>query len=361
MANKGTVFVSGCFDILHGGHIEFFLSAKALGDKLIVCVPTDDIFTRHKQRKPALSVEHRVELIRALRMVDHVVIGDDPEPGLNFATQFLIMRADILAVTEDDQYTEAKQALCQSLGAEYVKLPKTCAYDQISSSAISQYLKRPTHAPLRVDFAGGWLDVPKLSRPDTFIVNCAISPLVSLSSWPYRIGGGLGGSAAYKILVGSDSVSGELAAGVGWQDPAIINETGLCVWKSGPRPQLHFKTNGDFLAGTMGIVWTGKPHSTPDLVDKPRDYGWIMAAGIQAMNAVKTNNLRLLAKAVDYSYKAQMSEGMDPLPDIDGAIAKKYLGSGWGGYALYLFDAGCRPDSVIPVEPYLRDWSAPTA
>ncbi|MFA6320075.1 MAG: adenylyltransferase/cytidyltransferase family protein [archaeon] len=30
------VFVSGCFDIIHGGHVEFFKSAKNLGDYLIV-------------------------------------------------------------------------------------------------------------------------------------------------------------------------------------------------------------------------------------------------------------------------------------------------------------------------------------
>jgi hypothetical protein len=47
------------------------------------------------------------------------------------------------------------------------------------------------HAPLRVDFAGGWLDVPRFSRPGAFVVNCAVSPLVSLDDWPFHVGGGL--------------------------------------------------------------------------------------------------------------------------------------------------------------------------
>lgn len=34
---KKIVFVSGCYDIIHGGHVEFFQQAKALGDYLVVC------------------------------------------------------------------------------------------------------------------------------------------------------------------------------------------------------------------------------------------------------------------------------------------------------------------------------------
>ena len=54
----------------------------------------------------------------------------------------------------------------------------------------------PTDAPMRVDLAGGWLDVPKHSRTNGFIVNCAISPKVSLTNWSYEKQSGLGGSAA---------------------------------------------------------------------------------------------------------------------------------------------------------------------
>lgn len=60
-------------------------------------------------------------------------------------------------------------------------------------------------------------DVPKLARPGAFIVNCAIAPLVSLGAWPYRLGGGLGGSGAHALLSGRDGVAAELELGVGWQ------------------------------------------------------------------------------------------------------------------------------------------------
>jgi hypothetical protein len=63
--------------------------------------------------------------------------------------------------------------------------------------------------------------VPKHARQGAFIVNCAMSPLVSLHDWQYEVGGGLGGSAAHALLCGRNSVQSELDLGVGWQDPAV--------------------------------------------------------------------------------------------------------------------------------------------
>lgn len=65
--------------------------------------------------------------------------------------------------------------------------------------------------------AGGWLDMPCQARQGAYVVNCAISPTVSLHDWPYAIGGGLGGSAAWALLQGRDSTQSELDLGVGWQ------------------------------------------------------------------------------------------------------------------------------------------------
>ena len=54
------VFVSGCFDVLHGGHLEFFEQAKALGDYLIVCLPSDPVLLLHKNRTPWIPLEHKL-------------------------------------------------------------------------------------------------------------------------------------------------------------------------------------------------------------------------------------------------------------------------------------------------------------
>jgi len=130
-----TVFVSGCYDIIHGGHVEFFTQARALGTRLVVCAPTDGVLEAHKHRV-AMPIEHRLAVLRALRMVDDVVIGADSEPGLNFKTEFLRLRPDILAVTVDDRFETAKRELCKQTGARYVQLPKTLGFAPISSSQI---------------------------------------------------------------------------------------------------------------------------------------------------------------------------------------------------------------------------------
>ena len=133
-------------------------------------------------------------------------------------------------------------------------------------------------------------------------MNCAISPTVSLRDWPYEHNAGLGGSGAWALLNGRDGVTSELDLGVGWQDPAIISETGLCVWRSGSRPDLEIKHNGAFLRGRMAIYWTGTPHITPGLAGLPRDYDAIARAGAAARDSVWKSDLHGLAAAVRQSY-----------------------------------------------------------
>ena len=48
------VFVSGCYDIVHAGHIQFFEEARALGDYLIVSFASEPVLWHHKQRKPSI-------------------------------------------------------------------------------------------------------------------------------------------------------------------------------------------------------------------------------------------------------------------------------------------------------------------
>lgn len=210
--------------------------------------------------------------------------------------------------------------------------------------------------PLRVDFGGGWLDVPRFARAEGFIVNCAITPGVSLEHWPYHRNAGLGGSAAWAALNGRDPLAEDLASGAGWQDPAIIRETGLCVWRSGPKPVLEIKTRGEFLVGRMGLLWTGKPHDTAALADRERDFEEIQVAGNWGRRAVWQDNYAALLQAVRMSYAAQQHEGMEKLSNLPGALARKYCGSGHGGYAVYLFDCRDSRDQsgLVPIEPFIN-------
>ena len=234
------VFVSGCYDIVHAGHIQFFEEARALGDYLIVSFASEPVLWHHKQRKPSIPDEHKKVLLESLRMVDKVILGTGMKKGLDFEEEFLQEKPDILAVTEDDLYSDIKKELCARVGANYVVLPKTPPkFTPVSTTMLVNRIKAPSAVPLRVDFAGGWLDVPRYARKGSYVVNCAITPMVSLCEWPYEKRSGLGGSGAWAMLEGRDPVASELALGVGWQDPAVIAETGLCVWRSGAGCQRH--------------------------------------------------------------------------------------------------------------------------
>lgn len=354
------VFVSGCYDIVHAGHVQFFREARALGDHLTVCFASAEVLWLHKQRRSSLPDEHKRALIAALEMVDDVVIGHGLEEGVDFRDHFLRLKPDILAVTEDDKYTPLKQAMCAEVGARYLVLPKTPPqFPPISTSEIVRWIRAPQEAPLRVDFAGGWLDVPRFARPGAYIVNCAIAPTVSLRDWPYERNAGLGGSGAWALLNGREGVSAELNLGVGWQDPAVIAEWGLCVWHSGARPRLEFKGDGALVRGRLALYWSGRQHCTPELADRPRDFDLIERAGRTAREAVWRQDYSGLAAAVRLSWEMQVAEGMDALPvDVPGALAWKYCGGGFGGYAVYLFsdtaarDAACERPGFRAVEPH---------
>jgi hypothetical protein len=142
--------------------------------------------------------------------------------------------------------------------------------------------------------------------------------------------------------------------GVGWQDPAVIRETGVCVWKSGPKPVLEFKRNGDFLKGKMAILWTGKEHDTPGVVDTPRDFDRIALSARIAREGVLNADIKKLAEGISLYHATQLDEGMEPIPNISGSIAHKYCGGGYGGYALYLFTEESQRATALQSTPHLR-------
>jgi len=89
------VFVSGCYDILHAGHVQFFKDARALGDHLTVCFASDDVLWTHKKRRSSIPQEHKLALLQSLTTVDGVVMGENLELGLDFQDHFLQLRPDI--------------------------------------------------------------------------------------------------------------------------------------------------------------------------------------------------------------------------------------------------------------------------
>lgn len=79
--NETIVMTNGCFDVLHFGHISYLQQAKSLGTRLIVAVNDDQSVSRLKgPYRPINSLEHRMSVLAALRVVDWVVPFSEDTP-----------------------------------------------------------------------------------------------------------------------------------------------------------------------------------------------------------------------------------------------------------------------------------------
>jgi len=98
---KRVVLANGCFDLLHVGHIRYLGAARALGDVLFVGINGDAAVTRLKGAgRPLMPAAERVEMLAALRAVDHVVVFDEDTADRLVA----LLRPDVHAKGTD--YTE---------------------------------------------------------------------------------------------------------------------------------------------------------------------------------------------------------------------------------------------------------------
>ncbi|MDP2577571.1 MAG: D-glycero-beta-D-manno-heptose 1-phosphate adenylyltransferase [Candidatus Palauibacterales bacterium] len=76
------VFTNGCFDLIHRGHVELFLAARALGDRLVVGLNSDASVTRLKgPGRPLMPEPDRVACLAALESVDGVVVFEEDTPA----------------------------------------------------------------------------------------------------------------------------------------------------------------------------------------------------------------------------------------------------------------------------------------
>ena len=104
------VFTNGCFDILHAGHVSYLKKARALGDKLIVGINTDDSVRRLKgDCRPVNSLEDRMAVLSELECVDEVISFDEDTP------EELIKKLHPDVLVKGDDYTVDK-----IVGADFV-------------------------------------------------------------------------------------------------------------------------------------------------------------------------------------------------------------------------------------------------
>jgi len=83
------VLTTGGFDPLHSGHIAYFEQAKKLGDILVVGVNSDEWLTR-KKGQPFMNINERIAIVKALAVVDAVIVFDDSDGSAKSAIRYCL-------------------------------------------------------------------------------------------------------------------------------------------------------------------------------------------------------------------------------------------------------------------------------
>ncbi|MBT3397438.1 adenylyltransferase/cytidyltransferase family protein [archaeon] len=159
MENK-KVLVSGCFDLLHAGHVEFLNQASRYGD-LYVIVGTDSNIELLKGIKPTYKEKERLFLLKNLSSVKEAILASGTGV-LDFTENLKEIKPEIFIVNEDGNSPE-KRKLCESLGIEYIVLMRV-PHEGLSKRSSTELRTQKSKIPSRISIAGGWLDQPYVSK-----------------------------------------------------------------------------------------------------------------------------------------------------------------------------------------------------
>lgn len=157
MAKK--VFVSGCYDMLHSGHVAFFEEAASYGS-LYVGIGSDKTIFELKGRKTVYPEKERLYMIKALRCVKDAWISKG-SGMLDFLDEVKELKPDIFFVNSDGA-SPLKENLCKELGIQYVvshRIPHKGLPERSTTK-----LRQQCRIPYRLDLAGGWLDQPFVNQ-----------------------------------------------------------------------------------------------------------------------------------------------------------------------------------------------------
>lgn len=151
--------VTGCFDLLHSGHVAFLQEAAQFG-ALHVCIGSDETVLGLKGRRPVNAQDERRFMLEALSCVRAVHVNGG-SGILDFLSEMDNIAPEIFFVNEDG-HTPAKEALCLARGIDYRVSRRLPSANLPTRSTTS--LREVCTIPYRIDLAGGWLDQPWVSE-----------------------------------------------------------------------------------------------------------------------------------------------------------------------------------------------------
>lgn len=116
-------YTTGVFDLFHIGHLNLLRNAKAMCDKLVVGITTDDLVA-YKNKKAVIGFEERMEIVRAIEYVDAVV----PQEHMDKFEAWKKLKFDVMFVGDDwyqsDKWQELEQQFT-AVGVRIVYFPYT--------------------------------------------------------------------------------------------------------------------------------------------------------------------------------------------------------------------------------------------
>ncbi len=177
MEENKKVFVTGCFDMLHSGHVAFLNEAAQFGN-VYVGLGSDETVFNLKGRYPVNNQDERKYMIDALRCVKESYINSG-SGIMDFLKEIEIIRPNIFIVNEDGN-TQAKEELCKKLGIEYIILKRIPHGNMPARSTTS--LREECSIPYRIDLAGGWLDQPFVGKySGGSVLTASIEPTIEFN------------------------------------------------------------------------------------------------------------------------------------------------------------------------------------
>ncbi len=194
------VFVSGCFDMLHSGHVAFFKEAATYGD-LCVGIGSDATIAGLKGRATMLSEQERLYMVKSIRYVSDAWINSG-SGLLDFEEDLRKKKVDRYVVNEDG-HSPLKEALCRELGIEYLVLKRIPDAGLPARSSTAFRSTNQCGLPYRIDLAGTWIDQPYLSKLHPgWAITISLEPIVEYNErsgmststrnaakelWPYHL------------------------------------------------------------------------------------------------------------------------------------------------------------------------------
>lgn len=192
------VLVSGCFDLLHSGHVEFFREASQHG-RLYVRLGTDENILDLKHHRPMYSNAERVFMVQSIKYVYNADLSAG-RGEFDFVEDMKLLKPDIYFVNDDCSNLEKRRLICRDLGIEMIikpRIPRT-GLEERSSTAMKKRLREHQEIeddervakgveafhevfPWRLCFAGGWMDLPfcnKYASGCVVTINIKFNPAI---------------------------------------------------------------------------------------------------------------------------------------------------------------------------------------